>query len=94
MLEFKNNYYNQDTLYNSLQRPSHLASRRTGRGRPCLVFEPQGLVSTAAPVVAVRTLAARSFFGGHSFMENGLRNGVSLRLELKDSNSEVSKFSV
>jgi len=69
-----------ETLYNSLLRPSHLANRRTGRGRPHLVLEPWGCVSTTVPIVAVRILAARSLFRGHSLLENGLRNSVSFRL--------------
>ena len=69
-----------DTLYNSLLRPSHLANRRTGRGRPRLVSKLWGCISTAALVVAVRILAARSLFCELSLLENGLRNSVSFRL--------------
>ena len=42
---------------------------------------------------AIRTLATRSFFGSHKFFEDGLRDGISLGLELNDANQKSVGFS-
>ena len=62
------------------------------RGRPYPAFGRRGSVSSVPAVFAIRTLATRSFFGRHSFMEDGLRDGISLGLELNDANQKSAGF--
>ena len=56
------------------------------RGCPCPAFGRRGSVSSVSAVFAIRTLTTKSFFGRHSFMEDGLCDGINLRLELEVAN--------
>ena len=86
MLAYKSNNYNQKT---PTQQPTTTLTPRQPKDEkrtPLSGLRAPGLLSSAAAAFAIRTLATRSFFGRHSFMEDGLRDGISLGLELKDAN--------
>jgi len=59
-------------------------------GRRGSVGGSSAAVDISSHVLATSSFAARSLFGKRNFFEDGLRNGISLGLKLKDANNQKS----